>query len=84
MAHRADSANARGDLRHFEIQTPFAEFLETAELIDMHVSMFNGSILFYMDGDLGVAFNPGYGLNGNFLCGHRFFPQPNASGAIRF
>ena len=68
MADRADPADARGDLRHLEIQAAFAEFFEAAEFIDMHVRTANTAILQHVDGHLGVAFDTGNGLNCNFLC----------------
>jgi hypothetical protein len=39
MAHRADAADARGDVGHFEDHAAFAEFLKTAEFIDMQIGM---------------------------------------------
>ncbi len=45
MADRTDPADARGDRGHFRKITAFAEFLETAELIDMEMRVLHLPIL---------------------------------------
>jgi len=73
MAHRADAADARGNVGHFKDHAAFAEFFKTAEFVHMQVRVIHRAIIVHADGDLGVPFNPGDGLNRNFLCYH-FLP----------
>ena len=71
MAHRADTANARRDLRHFKIQAPFAEFFKPAKLVDVHVGMVNSIIVFHVYRHFGMTFNASDRFDGNFLCCHK-------------
>ncbi len=68
MADRANAADARGDGGHFEIHAAFAELFEAAEFVDVQVGVFDRAIIVQVDGDLGVAFDAGYGFNRDFLC----------------
>ncbi len=81
MADRADPADARGDLRHFKIETSFAEFFKAAKFVDVHIGVVNRAIILHVDGDLGVPFDTGNGFNRNFLC-HSTVSTLNASAAV--
>ncbi len=70
MADRADAADALGDLRHFEIRPAFAEFLQPPELVYVKVGRLHLAAFVEMQGDAGVAFDAGDGLDGDFLGGH--------------
>src|SRR5215216_3146132 len=67
VADRADSANARGDLRHFKVEAAFAKFFKSTKFVDVHIGAADSPIILHVDGDLGVPFDTGNGFNGNFL-----------------
>ena len=67
VADRADAADARGDGGHFKEHAPLAEFLKATELVDVQVCMFDLSRVVHVDRHPGVAFNTGYGFDGDFL-----------------
>ena len=67
VADRADAADARGDPRHFPEAAPFAEFLEAAKLGDMEAGIVHLAVVAEVDGDFGVPFDAGHGINGDGL-----------------
>jgi hypothetical protein len=69
MADRADPADARRNLGHFEMGTALTEFLETSPLVDMEVGPLDAALVIDMNGHFGMAFDSGYGFNGDFLHG---------------
>ena len=71
MADRADPADSRSDLGHFEVGAALGELLEPPPLIDMHISSVYFSFSVEVDGHLRVTFDPCYRLNRNLL--HNFF-----------
>jgi hypothetical protein len=70
MADRADAADARGDEGISKTMRPSQNFSKAAEFVDVHVGPLDLAGIVHVDGDLGVAFNPGYGFNRYFLCCH--------------
>ena len=63
MADRADAAHARSDAGHFPEGPPLAKPLETAKLGHMKPGVRHIARIIQVDGDLGVSFNPGDGVN---------------------
>ncbi len=70
MADRANPADARGDVGHFEVHAAFAELFKAAEFIDVHIRLFDFTGIIQVDGDLGMSFDPGYWFDRDFLCCH--------------
>ena len=64
VAHRADAADARHQARHLVERPAFAELLEAAELRLRGTGRVRTSpAVVEVDGDLGVALDPGHGID---------------------
>ena len=63
VAHRADAADARHDAGHLGERPAFHELLEAAEFGDVKLRGFHLARVVEMNGDFGVAFDAGHGLN---------------------
>ena len=67
MAHRADAADARRDGGHLVERPAFGELLEAAHLGDMEMRVGDAALVIQVDVDLGVAFDAGDGVDGEFF-----------------
>ena len=65
MADRANSADARGDGRHFVEGPAFGEFLEAAKLRDVERRVGDLAVLVEVNGDFRVTFDAGDRVNDN-------------------
>ena len=63
VAHRADAADARHQARHFMERASLAEFFEASELGYVELRRPHLARIVQIDGDLGVPFNSGHGMN---------------------
>src|SRR5512133_4253629 len=82
MTDGTNPADTRCDLRHFKIQTSFAEFFKSAKFVYVHIGAPNSAIILHVDGDLGMTFDTSNGFNSNLLCHSKspVFPtRPSAS-----
>ncbi|MPN41113.1 hypothetical protein SDC9_188654 [bioreactor metagenome] len=70
VADRADTADTRGNVRHFEDHTAFTEFLKATEFIDVQVSVVHFTGIVQADGNFRVTFDTGNRFNGDLLCNH--------------
>ena len=74
VAHRADAADARGDVRHFRVRPPAQHRLEEARrLDDLQFAAFQLAVL-GIDDDVAVAFDAGDVVNVNLDFAHMFSP----------
>ena len=69
VAHRADAADSRHQAGHLMERASLAEFLEAAELGHVKLRRPHLARIVQIDGDLGVPFNSGHGMNHDAL-GH--------------
>lgn len=65
VANGADAADAFGDLGHFVEESAFAEFFESAELVDVESGSFDVSGVVELDGDFGMSFDASHGFDGD-------------------
>ena len=63
VAHRADAADARHEAGHFVERAPLADLFEAPELGDVELGRFHRARIVQIDGDLGVPFDAGHGMN---------------------
>ena len=68
VADRADAADPRRDPGHLPERPPDAEPLEAAELGDVEPCVGDLPVIVELDRDLGVAFDPGHGVDDDALC----------------
>ena len=69
MRDRADAADARREARHLVKRPAFGELFKAAYLRDMKMRVLHLALAVELDGDLAVAFEARYGIDGNRL-GH--------------
>ena len=69
VADRADAADAGHDRRQLVHRPALADALEAAELGDVEVGVGDLAVVVELDGDLGVALDPGHGVDDD-LAGH--------------
>ncbi|MFM1944521.1 MAG: hypothetical protein RI897_3503 [Verrucomicrobiota bacterium] len=67
VADGADTADARGDVGHFCEEPAFAEFFEPAEFVYVEAGGGDGAGVIELEGDFGVAFDAGDGVDGEGL-----------------
>jgi hypothetical protein len=65
MADRANTADARGDTRHFVIGAAFYEFLKSADLCHLKLGVGDRSAVVELKGDLAVALDASDRFNGD-------------------
>ena len=81
MADRADAADARGDAGHLGVGPADAEALEAAKLGHVETSIAHLASVIQVDGDLGVTFDAGHGIDDDALRHGLTIPQgPNHTG----
>src|SRR5664279_674700 len=67
VAHRADTADARHQARHFVERTPLTELLKTAHLGDGKEGLIDGSVVAGLQRNFAVAFKTCYRIDRNCL-----------------
>ncbi len=65
MADRTDAADARHDRGHLVDRAALHDALEATELGDMEMGVHDLTLLIELDGDLGVALDPGDRIDGD-------------------
>src|SRR5690242_6297578 len=66
VAHWADATDTRHDCRHLRKRPTGTELLEASKLGDVKVRVTDVSMLIKFDGDLGMSFDAGDGINNHF------------------
>jgi hypothetical protein len=72
VADWADAADALRNLRHLEVRAPFAEFLQSAELVHMEEGLIDCALIIQMDCDTPMPLNARYRFNGYLASTHSF------------
>lgn len=65
VADGTDAANARGDRRHLVVRSALGELLEPTHLGDVEMRGGHAPVAIQTNGDLGVAFDAGDGIDGD-------------------